>query len=104
MVLVSWYPDWLSIIRKLINNHLEKLMTMISETVTPSGLRERAKIMRGLLDEGCARHLELAADEIERLRETLQEVDRLASRHAKGAIGIAQGMARRALHTNLPIR
>lgn len=41
---------------------------MIPETVTPAGLRERAKIMRDILDESCARHLELAADEIERLR------------------------------------
>lgn len=41
---------------------------MITETVTPAGLRERAKIMRDILDESCARHLELAADEIERLR------------------------------------
>lgn len=41
---------------------------MIPETVTPAGLRERAKIMRDILDESCARHLELAANEIERLR------------------------------------
>lgn len=40
----------------------------ILETVSPEGLRERAKIMRGYMDESCARHLELAAAEIESLR------------------------------------
>lgn len=39
----------------------------IPECVTPDGLRARADIMRERGDESCARHLELAADEIERL-------------------------------------
>jgi len=49
-------------------------MNGIPETVTPAGLRERAKIMRGILDEGCARHLELAADKIERFHTALEEI------------------------------
>jgi hypothetical protein len=48
----------------------------IPETVSPGGLRERASAVRAkstLNDNGsCARHLELAADEIERLREALK--------------------------------
>ena len=40
----------------------------IPETVTPEGLRARADIVRKALgDESCARHLELAADEIVKL-------------------------------------
>jgi hypothetical protein len=40
----------------------------IPESVTPEGLRARADIVRKALgDESCARHLELAADEIARL-------------------------------------
>lgn len=39
----------------------------ILECVTPVGLRARADIMRERGDESCARHLELAANEIERL-------------------------------------
>lgn len=46
----------------------------IPETVSPEGLRERAKIMRGSMDESCARHLELAADRIEGL-ETWQRAN-----------------------------
>lgn len=38
------------------------------EMVTPEGLRARATIMREVGDESCARHLELAADEITKLR------------------------------------
>ena len=41
---------------------------MIPESVTPDGLRARAGIMRGQGDESCARHLELAAEEITRLK------------------------------------
>lgn len=39
------------------------------ETVTPAGLRVRADLVRHALNDSgsCARHLELAADEIERL-------------------------------------
>ena len=37
------------------------------ETVTPEGLRARADIMRAA-DPSCARHLELAAEEIQKLR------------------------------------
>lgn len=41
---------------------------VIPESVTPEGLRARADIVRKALgDESCARHLELAADEIARL-------------------------------------
>ncbi len=41
----------------------------IPETVTPEGLRVRAKLVRESVgDESCARHLELAADEIARLK------------------------------------
>lgn len=41
----------------------------IPENVTPEGLRARADIVRKSLgDESCARHLELAADEIARLK------------------------------------
>jgi hypothetical protein len=41
----------------------------IPESVTPEGLRARANIVRRALgDESCARHLELAADEIARLK------------------------------------
>lgn len=41
----------------------------IPEHVTPEGLRVRADIVRKSVgDESCARHLELAADEIDRLR------------------------------------
>ena len=40
----------------------------IPESVTPEGLRARADIVRKALgDESCARHLELAADEIVKL-------------------------------------
>jgi hypothetical protein len=38
-------------------------MTVV-ESVTPEGLRARATLMRESGDESCARHLELAADEI----------------------------------------
>jgi len=41
---------------------------MIPESVTPDGLRARADIVRKAGDESCARHLELAAEEIKRLR------------------------------------
>jgi hypothetical protein len=42
---------------------------VIPERVTPEGLRARADIVRKALgDESCARHLELAADEIARLK------------------------------------
>lgn len=41
---------------------------MIPETVSPEGLRVRADMMRERGDESCARHLELAADEIIRLK------------------------------------
>lgn len=47
------------------NGRTERMQ--IPETVSPEGLRERAKIMRGYMDESCARHLELAADRIEEL-------------------------------------
>jgi len=41
----------------------------LPESVTPEGLRARADIVRKALgDESCARHLELAADEIVRLK------------------------------------
>ena len=41
----------------------------IPESVTPEGLRVRADIVRKSFgDESCARHLELAADEIARLK------------------------------------
>jgi hypothetical protein len=41
---------------------------VIPESVTPEGLRARADIVRKALgDESCARHLELAADEIVKL-------------------------------------
>lgn len=41
----------------------------IPESVTPEGLRARADIIRKAIgDESCARHLELAADEIVRLK------------------------------------
>jgi hypothetical protein len=41
----------------------------IPESVTPEGLRVRADIVRKSFgDESCARHLELAADEIVRLK------------------------------------
>lgn len=50
--------------------------TMIPESVTPAGLRQRANIMRGILDESCARHLEHAADEIERLRGCLAAIQK----------------------------
>ena len=41
----------------------------IPESVTPEGLRARADIIRKAIgDESCARHLELAADEIARLK------------------------------------
>ena len=41
----------------------------IPESVTPEGLRARADMVRKALgDESCARHLELAADEIARLK------------------------------------
>ena len=42
-------------------------MRLIPEAVTPDGLIARAGIMRGQGDESCARHLELAAEEITRL-------------------------------------
>jgi hypothetical protein len=43
----------------------------IPECVTPEGLRVRAGMVRkATSDESCARHLELAADEIERLKAT----------------------------------
>jgi hypothetical protein len=48
---------------------------MIPETVSPAGLRERAKIMRENRDESCARHLELAANEVARLRKALEEIN-----------------------------
>jgi 4-alpha-glucanotransferase len=38
-----------------------------------------------------------AADEIERLRAALKEIDTLAVRHVRGAIGLAQKIARTAL-------
>ena len=46
-------------------------------------------------------HLEVAdlMAENERLREALKAIDRLASRHVKGAIGMAQRIARIALET-----
>lgn len=47
----------------------------IPETVSPDGLRERAKILLGYMDESCARHLELAADEIERMSLALKRID-----------------------------
>ena len=40
---------------------------LIPEAVSPEGLRVRAGMMRERGDESCARHLELAADEIIRL-------------------------------------
>jgi hypothetical protein len=43
-------------------------MTLLPEVVTPEGLNARASIMRERGDESCARHLELAAHEIRRLR------------------------------------
>jgi hypothetical protein len=45
----------------------------IPQSVTPEGLRARADIIRKAIgDESCARHLELAADEITKLRATGQ--------------------------------
>lgn len=46
----------------------------IPECVTPDGLRARADIMRGYMDESCARHLELAAARIEVMEIALQEI------------------------------
>ena len=45
-------------------------------TVSPEGLRVRAKLVRETLgDESCARHLELAADEIAKLRRKMGKSD-----------------------------
>ena len=41
---------------------------LIPEAVSPEGLRARAGMMRERGDESCARHLELAADEIIKLK------------------------------------
>ena len=57
----------------------------IPETVTPEGLRVRARIMRKILDESCARHLELAADEIDRLRAELASARKALEPFAKMA-------------------
>jgi len=54
---------------------------VIPESVSPAGLRERAKIMRGYMDESCARHLELAADKIEALERYLRNANSRASYH-----------------------
>ncbi len=45
----------------------KKAAQMIPEAVSPEGLRARADLMRWQGDESCARHLELAADEIIKL-------------------------------------
>ena len=49
-------------------------MTGLTESVTPEGLRSRAGIMRLNGDDSCARHLELAAAEIARLRSQVAAV------------------------------
>jgi len=46
----------------------------IPETVSPAGLRARADIMRGFMDESCAHHLELAAARIEQLEAALRKI------------------------------
>ena len=46
----------------------------IPETVSPAGLRARADIMRGFMDESCAHHLELAAARIEQLEAALRAI------------------------------
>lgn len=48
------------------------------QTVTPDGLRARAELVRGKLNDGgsCAAHLELAADEIASLRVQLARLER----------------------------
>lgn len=56
--------------------------TNIPESVTPAGLRMRAQIMRWRSDESTARHLELAATEIERLCMLLP--GRLVPHHGSG--------------------
>lgn len=49
---------------------MSETCTLIPQAVSPEGLRARAEIMRETGNESCARHLELAADEIQRLRKT----------------------------------
>lgn len=51
---------------------------MILESVSPAGLRARADLRRAYDDESGARHLDLAADEIERLQDVLQQIVKLA--------------------------
>lgn len=49
------------------------------QIVTPEGLRARAELVRGKLNDGgsCAAHFELAADEITSLRAQLAEANKL---------------------------
>ena len=59
-------------------------MIQIPEAVSPEGLRARAGMMRERGDESCARHLELAADEIIKLSKDAVLVGKLraaATRH-----------------------
>lgn len=57
---------------------------ILVECVTPEGLRARAEIMRKQGDESCARHLELAAAEIEKLRKPKRLDDDSVCAHSFG--------------------
>lgn len=52
------------------------------ETVSPEGLRVRADMIEGKLNDSgsTARHIRLAADEIERLRTRVTELEQEAER------------------------